>query len=98
MRLKLSCLSSNQFTIHGKTLVAEMSYLQVNVFHPLYDDACDVGFDIQSIKTGRTITVTLNGSPEDGAGDVVYWEFTPTAESIKQVPECRNVVVHIYND
>lgn len=40
-----------------------------------FDDACDVGFQIESAKTGKKVLFTLERVQHDREGDVVAWHF-----------------------
>lgn len=105
MKLNITPFPSNHFTYdkETKTLIAESSDLLGNHFQRLYDDACDVGIAIQSVKTQKVVTYYLHKTvkPEGRefcVGEVVAWEYLPTTESIRQVPECAGTSVTIFND
>lgn len=61
MKLKPIEYSSNNFSWSGNTGVTFITDLcgQGSLYRPLYDDACDVGFEVRSVKTDRGVTFVL---------------------------------------
>lgn len=45
------------------------------IYSQIYDDACDMGFYIESHRTGRWVLFTLAHTQKDREGDVLFWEF-----------------------
>lgn len=78
-----------------KTFVAEISSLTVNPHSRVFDDACDEGFQIQSVKTGNKVVFTHVSTDTDGE-DVAGWWFE--VYNPKDVPELRGLRVLIIND
>ncbi len=91
-------LSSNQFTYHKGAFVAEVSDLGGHLpADPIYPDACDLGFQMVSEKTGRVATFYF--SREHRAdGDITHWTYLPTPESIRALGLSSEVRVEIFND
>ena len=78
--------------------VAELSDLRpYRVLGPLYDDACDQGFQLVSQWSGNVVPMTLS-EQKDHEGDISVWIFKPTSEAIRKVPVCAGIEVHILND
>lgn len=86
-------ISSSRFMFSGVTFSAEASDLG-RAFHlsRVYDDACDAGFSIVSVKTKNVAVFALQKETRDNEGDLASWEFacvTPGLTHLKAV---------IYND
>lgn len=99
MKLIPTSISIKSFT-HCKTIksyIAEHSDLSLNIFQPLYDDACDVGFCVINPSTGVKITVSFYNTVID-EGDVVSWVFTPTTESVLKNPKLEGYKFIVIND
>lgn len=61
-------------------LVAEISDLGTGFrFERVYDDACDVGFSVESHRTGRAVTYAIDHEQRDADGDVQWWDLVPAA-------------------
>lgn len=89
-------LNSNQFTYTDQTFVAFASDL--GDFRPerIYPDACDVGFKMESERTGVVATYYL-AEVERKDGDVAAWHFNPTSESIRKIAGIKGTKVTIFN-
>jgi hypothetical protein len=78
-QLNVPTYKSRQFTWipEMKQLVAEASDLSRGAFWSrIYDDACDVGFQIESHKTGSVVKFYM--AEEHRAGEeVTHWTFRP---------------------
>lgn len=101
MKHRLSPIPSGKFTYDEKTKVftAEASDLSgINLFSPIYDDACDAGFAMESARTGQTVTYCLEKEHRNNDNDVTHWTFTPITESIRKTPICKGTSVMIFND
>jgi hypothetical protein len=89
MLLTPNPVSSSRFTFSGNTFIAEASDLgRVFNLGRVYDDACDEGFSIVSVKTGCAAVFMLYNHEEDGEGDLVKWIFkcvTPGLTHLKAV-------------
>lgn len=82
-----------------RTFFAEMSDLGPGVFDRAYSDACDLGFTLVSLRTGRVVDYVISKECLDHAdGGVVAWELTPTTDSLRRVPGASNTTVRIFND
>ena len=76
--MPVNLFSSDRFHYYGdyKSFVAERSDLDgVTVFAQLYDDACDVGFQMESVKTGNKRYFRLEKEKKDDEGDTISWVF-----------------------
>lgn len=74
---------------HG---VTEASCLGHPMMARVWDDACDVGFHVESQRTGRTVLFTLV-RPEAVDGEVVAWHFEAYAVELR-----GKFKVTIFND
>ena len=102
MKLKLrSPISVNRFLHipHSKVYTTEASDggKSYNFWQRIYDDACDVGFQVINPGTGVVITVTQATELSDG-DEITGWEFTPTYEDIQRNPKLEGYKFVIYND
>lgn len=98
----LNEFSSKQFTLSGKTLVAEISELSSGnrrqVFGQVYQDSCDEGLRVVSAKTGASVDFYVYKTDNGSEGEIAGWRLRPTRESIKRVPTCERVEVLVIND
>lgn len=94
--------SSNRFTWNGRTISTEASDLQPfnagSMFAPIYDDACDVGFQIVSEKSSQVTTFYLNHVQRDAEGDIQMWVLRPIPETERAMPQLKGAVINIFND
>ncbi len=76
------------------TLTVDISDLgDINIFSPLYDDACDVGFSIKSSYSGEVITFSLVSERKHIVeNEVICWTFKPVGHTDKPL------TVVVYND
>jgi len=101
MKLKLNPISLVKFTHikESKTFVSELSELtDHDLFHPLYDDACDVGFDLVNPSTGVSVTMVYSGEERDDAGELVCHFFVPIEETVRKNPRLNGYKCVVYND
>ncbi len=95
-RINTNVLSWNQ---RDKTLVGELSSCGNNFrLSRIYQDACDVGIQLQSHRTGEVATFYLAEEKHDNENDLLYMSFHPTPEEIKKNPRMRDVKVILFND
>ena len=97
MKLNLVPISSERFNYFGdlKSFVAEHSDLNgYDIRQSLYDDACDVGFEIISEKTGESRIFLFTNQNNDNEGDVISWTFT----MLNKDGSKSNVIAEIFND
>ena len=88
-----------QWRSKEKELVAFISDLGRDFhFSPIYTDAADKGFTMQSEDTGNKVDFSIMDVRTDSDGDIQYWLLEPTPESRLEVPSCRGIKVIIYND
>jgi len=64
----------------------------------IYDDACDVGFEIKSEKTGNNVKFYMDQEFTDNEGDLQYWTFKPLEVEVNKTPALRGMVVTVFND
>ena len=64
----------------------------------LYDDAMDVGFAVKSSKTGDVVTYAMSHVEKDAEGELLYWRYEPTSESVRKYPFCRGSMIMVFND
>lgn len=100
MRLNTAPISSDRFSYDTKTklFVTEASDIQGQHLNPLYDDVADVGLVMVSSKTGKLVRYYLAHEVRDGDGDIEAWDYHPTSESVREVPECQGTSVTVFND
>jgi hypothetical protein len=100
MKRQLQPIPSGKFTYDQttRTFTAEESDLRgYDLRQTIYDDAVDVGFSIQSSKTGAEVTYYLS-EVHTHDGDITHWTFLPTRESFNKHREAVNTKVVIFND
>ena len=93
-------VSSEAFTYHKptKTMVCEISDLGKSFrFSPVYPDACDVGFIMESHRTKKEVVFSVSEEVIVD-GDILSWELKPTPESLRKAPEVTGLRVTIFND
>ena len=102
MKLNVIPFSSNRFTFEDGCFISEASDLGNNHLQKLYDDSCDVGLVIRSEKTQKSVTYYLDHIEyhrlDKLTMDATSWEYRPTTESIREVPECKGTSVTVFND
>lgn len=99
MQLVLTELSTDRFNFNAMNGVftaeaSDFNGLPFKFDHLLarvWDDACDVGFELVSARTGEKVVVTLVDEKTDNEGSILFWEFAPYRN------ESFNKVV-IFND
>ena len=94
-------ISTKAFTWNpeSRVFVAEISSLGERVLGPLYNDACDKGFVLESEWSGNLVPVHLSRREvNEYDGDLVMWIFKPTADAVRKVPVCAGIEVHVLND
>jgi hypothetical protein len=101
MELYLIPHSSELFTHEpiAKLLTAETSDLGHAVFQQLYDDACDIGIALRSVKTGNVSRWYLEQDLYDEREhELIGWSLRPTTESVRKEPLLSGYRMTIYND
>ena len=61
-------------------------------FGEVFDDSCDVGFMIESHRTGQRVAFALEKTHYDRDDDITYWEFKSVT------PNHLGYTAVIYND
>lgn len=103
MKLNVIEFPSSMFTWsnEGRSACAEASDMGNRHLQRLYDDACDVGFKMKSEKTGEVVTFVMASPFYHGEGEdkeLAGWHYIPTSESFRNVPNCQNMEVTVFND
>lgn len=81
----------------GLLLVAEISELGLREFERIYPDACDEGVTVAGNR--HEIAIAFYVEDADMNGDEIGgWRLRPTPESVRRVPEVRDVRMLIIND
>jgi hypothetical protein len=94
----------NHNGIAGKNeLVAYVSDLEANnpikcVWGQVYDDACDRGFVIISVKTGKEAVFARDSVIADSDGEVQAWRCIPTRDTLRRLPQLKGWTITLIND
>lgn len=93
-------LSSKLFDYDHETntFSAWMSELGPQPFHPVFNDAADVGVSIVSSKTAAIADFYISLTEKDVEHDIVAWHLIPTPDTIKLFPLLKDTKVVIFND
>lgn len=100
----MATFDSNCFTYDASTgkLVAEMSELSHrvggNIWDQIYEDACDLGFSIRSIATGKVVKFAVHKEEHDGDGDVTGWILKAVKDHRSYDPVLDKLIVVVFND
>ena len=87
--------SSAHFThCAGKIWAAEISQLPRPVMRQVYPDACDLGLDIRSERTGKVETFRIKDEIRNTEGETEVWVLEPLRLSLRAL----GVEIHIIND
>lgn len=94
-RLQLTSVNTSLFTWNPetRTFSAEASDLPNNLVRPMYDDACDLGFELVSQRTGKRCAVHLESEhrSNDEDRELTHWTFKADHHSL-------DLSVVIFND
>jgi hypothetical protein len=94
MKMQVPIHPIDRFTRHENSLIAEVSDFGNNFAGRVFDDACDIGFEVQ----GRTHKVLFTHSSDIVRdGEVQGWVFTPTF-SIDKLNAGPITKVTVFND
>lgn len=93
-------LHTNQFSYqpHTRTFISDVSDLGPQVFERIYDDACDVGVQLVSAKTGKVIPFLMNDEVRDFDNDILRWNFVVEPTYARRNPSIADLKVVIFND
>jgi hypothetical protein len=102
---------SGKFNIYSKKvsgltcLMEEASSLrdsngQDRYLEQLYDDSDDVGLAIRFERTNEVAVYKLYQIKRNKSfpGEIASWEYLPSKDSVKKVPDCKRTKVIIFND
>lgn len=64
----------------------------------LYPDACDLGFEMVSVKTRASAKFFLAKEDKDPDLGVFSWTFQPDTETLRRSPNLKGSSVVIFND
>jgi hypothetical protein len=67
------------------------------ILRQLFADSFDLGFGIESHRTGFIAYFTLHLQHRDEDGDITKWVFVPTPQSVAKQPYLAGVEVHVFN-
>lgn len=103
MYLPIPCFDSSEFSYHkeSKTFSAELSDFNGRVrkfFGQIYDDACDVGLEVVSNKTGKSVKFYLSEEETDTEGELCLYRFLPLDEYVRKNPALAGMSVILFND
>ena len=89
------CYSSNNFLWDkaSQTFIADISDVPA-VLRQMFNDSLDLGFAMQSAKTGDVLYFTLATAERDREGDMAVWTFEPLNCS----HSLQSIKVRIFND
>lgn len=77
-------------------LLSELSTLKSwDLFRPIYDDACDAGFAVQSTRTSKIVTFFHSKEERDEEGELIAHIFEMIPEDARHNPKVR---IRIFND
>jgi hypothetical protein len=101
MQLLVDRIKSDMFHFHkeDKRLTQEISSLEGFRFRPLYDDACDIGFELENAKTGN-ITRWYVEKVDIHHEEICGWYCKPADSSIRynSGSGIENFTILIIND
>ena len=92
---------SDRFTYQDKQFIAESSDFcrgNKDLFHSLYQDACDEGITIVSAKTFAEVDYFVDEYKQDDHGWIWAWLLKPTEDSLRKHPTALGTSVLIFND
>ena len=93
------CYSSNDFAWdkETQTFTVEISDVPA-VLRQMFNDSMDLGFAMESAKTGNIVYFSLATAERDREGEMFRWTFTPADQSIYENQLLNGVKVVVYND
>ena len=100
----MHALGSRMFGVQkdSKLFVAEASdFYTPDLFQQIYPDACDVGFEMESSRSGEKAVFVYAEEIMHGPAnepEVAGWLFYPTTETLKKMPHLKDWSVTVFND
>lgn len=102
----MATFDSNLFMYDATTgkMIAEISELSHrvggdhNVWEQIYPDACDVGFCIRSIATGKVVKFAVHIEERDGDGDLTSWILKAVKDHRSYDPVLDKLIIVVFND
>jgi hypothetical protein len=88
--------SSHKFTFDREQniMIGEISELARPVMGQVYPDACDIGFTISSVRTGRNEKFRLCEEKTNENGEATVWILEPVNQKLRQT----GLKIHLLND
>lgn len=94
-------VSSDLFTVNKteKLMIAEMSDVQTRWIR-VYPDACDIGLEVVSRKTGHSVRFAIEKEVYDNSEDheLQHIELVPTFDSVRREPAVKGWKIILFND
>lgn len=89
-------ISTDMFFWHPEMGMFTQEVSSLNGFQPgqLYDDACDLGFQLISSRTGEAMPFYLHETVSNDEGEVLEWVF----HSASRDPRLAKLQVCVQND
>jgi hypothetical protein len=90
---------SSQFSYDSDSnaFSAWASELGSYMFKQLYEDACDVGLEIVSCRTGAVSKFYLETEHVNDDNDITHWTLKPTTDTIRKFPLLKTATVTVFN-
>jgi hypothetical protein len=91
-------IKSDRFTWRDGIGICEMSDLRDVNFHQVWNDACDVGFSVASVRTGKIITFVETAECRED-DEIVNWTFRSLNERTGRVDtSSERLTITVLND
>ena len=81
-----------------RTFSQAASSLGDNIFHRVYQDACDRGITLVSDKTGQSVDYAVVSEDRNRDGEIEGWWLVPTREALRKCRSACNTKILIIND
>lgn len=95
--LSPSPIRSDRLTCSSGLLVAEMSDLGPGFrFGRVWDDACDEGLTVVSVRTGRQVVFAVEHEERDREGELLFIDLLPADRRVQR--EFPSLRVRLFND
>jgi hypothetical protein len=79
-------------------MTADVSDLGPNPWEQVYPDACDAGFKVVSVRTGKEVTFVVHDEARDKEGDLTHWTLKAVRNRQPHDPILDLLTVVVYND
>ena len=100
MNLLVDTLITEKLTFckEDNSCVTEISTAQINLFRPLYDDACDCGFETFNAKKNSRVRWYFSETLKDDENEIIGWVFYPTIEDVRKNKVSKDMKIVVFND